>query len=228
MPPSLSQRAALSGAEASPDGASDDTVQLEKWKVEEVMYREALRLGLDENDATIRKHLIEETRQLLVEAGTSPEPSKAELDAWLARHRTSYLTPERYDYQHLVSGDAPGIADEEAQRRALELSQRMSEGSPAEAELVEGQTFKQIARRFTPKFATELIRRQDWQALKAPDGWHVVRLVRRTGGVLPPRRELEPRLISDFRRANRGQASERALERLSREYLFVDAPSPAG
>ena len=94
----------------------------------------------------------------------------------------------------------------------------------------EQRTFKELARRFSPKFATLLIRSSDWQALASDDAWYVVRLVGKSGGDLPPLSELAPRLTLDWQRANRGSLSERALQRIRKDYVFVDgdATGPRG
>ena len=92
------------------------------------------------------------------------------------------------------------------------------------------QSFKEIARRFTPKFASQLIRTQKWQALSTPEGWFVARMTGRHGGTLPSLAEIRPSLVRDWRRANQGKLSDYAIEQVARDYVFVEdgVASPGG
>lgn len=210
-----------------PTGRDIDSA-LERWKREEVMHQEALRLGLDQNDSTIRKHLVAKARELYRKREAAPKPTRAELQTWLDAHRASYLTRESYDFEFVLVDTSTSQKEPDVVARALK--DRLVAGEEVLRTRLEKQSFKQIAQRFTPKFATELIRSRDWRALSSPQGWCVARLTARHGGELPEMGKLRPTLVRDWQRANKGKLSDRALEVVAKDYVFVDdgAPSPAG
>ena len=70
---------------------------LDHWIDEEVLYREAVALGLDRGDTVVQRQLTQKMRFLIEDATLLPAPATAELEEWLARH------PERYGRGPLVS-----------------------------------------------------------------------------------------------------------------------------
>ncbi len=66
---------------------------LRDWKVDEAAYREGLRLRLAEHSPEVRGVLVSRVRELRRQLAFVPEPTDADLDAWLASHRDVYETP---------------------------------------------------------------------------------------------------------------------------------------
>lgn len=61
-----------------------------QWLEDEVLYREALARGLDDGDLIVRRRLVQKMR-LLLEAGVDvPEPTEAQLQAWVEAHPARY------------------------------------------------------------------------------------------------------------------------------------------
>jgi hypothetical protein len=96
-----SRQAALAEAFRAEHGRAPagDELQalLDRWIDEQVLYREALALGLDRRDVIVQRQLTQKMRFLIEDAALLPEPSQAELQAWLERH------PERYGQGPTVS-----------------------------------------------------------------------------------------------------------------------------
>ena len=79
-----------------PPTEAEAAAALRTWKLEEALFREALRRGLERNDRGVRSLLIESLRaQALLEA-PKRQPSEAELTRWLDTHRSLYEKPQRY------------------------------------------------------------------------------------------------------------------------------------
>jgi PPIC-type PPIASE domain len=70
---------------------------------DELLLREAYRRGLDQ-DAVVRQHLVQKMRLILGE--DQPEPSEAELRAFLESNRERYRTPPTVTLEHLFYADA--------------------------------------------------------------------------------------------------------------------------
>ena len=73
---------------------------LENWLKEEVLYREALRLGLDQEDTIVRRHLVQKLR-FIAESEPLPTPEATELEAFYQGNIHDYTLPIRYSFQQL-------------------------------------------------------------------------------------------------------------------------------
>lgn len=65
---------------------------------EEVLYREALALGLDRDDAVMRRLMRQKYEFLTQDLAVPAEPSPAELAAWYEGHPERYRTPQRLSF----------------------------------------------------------------------------------------------------------------------------------
>ncbi len=133
---------------------------------EEVLYREALALGLDRHDVVVRRRLVQNMRFLLHDAAAAAEPTEAELAGFVDRHRERYATPSRVSFSHVfLSADRRGAT---AERDALALRATLGPREAADPGLVAGGdpfmighrfrslTPDQIAGRFGAPFAAAL------------------------------------------------------------------------
>ena len=73
---------------------------LENWLKEEVLYREALRLGLDQEDTIVRRHLVQKL-SFIAESEPLPTPEATELEAFYQGNIHDYTLPIRYSFQQL-------------------------------------------------------------------------------------------------------------------------------
>lgn len=81
---------------------------------EEILYREALSLGLDRDDTIVRRRLAQKMEFLASDAAELPEPDDRELRAFLERHPERFRIPGRVTFEQLYFGrDAHGddVAD---------------------------------------------------------------------------------------------------------------------
>lgn len=200
--------------------------------LEEVLYREALRLGLDQNDAVVRRRLVQKMGFLLDGEGGA-EPSEDELLAYFAAHAEVYREPARFTFVHVfLSPEARGEGIEaEAQRLLDELSS--AAGRPDdESWRQEGDPFL-LQREFTSRSSSELIELfgADFAAaletaaigawvgpLRSPWGHHLVRLDARQEARSPAFEEVRERVVADFLEQRRAGQRQRALEALRGRY----------
>jgi hypothetical protein len=78
---------------------------------EEVLYREALRLGLDRDDALIKARLAEKMRFFAADISDIQEPTDAELQAYFQAHTDRFIEPSRVTFRHIYfSNDRRGVA----------------------------------------------------------------------------------------------------------------------
>jgi peptidyl-prolyl cis-trans isomerase C len=86
---------------------------------EELMAREAIRLGLDKDDMIIRRRLAQKMAFASEDVSTIPEPSEARLQAFYEANRARYATPARLALRHVYfnqdrTGTTPAVAAAEA------------------------------------------------------------------------------------------------------------------
>ena len=79
--------------------------EVERRAIEdEVLYREALRLGLDRNDGVLRQHLVQKMLLLAEDlGGASREPTRAEIEAFFDRTRDRWRVAERVHLIHVFA-----------------------------------------------------------------------------------------------------------------------------
>lgn len=100
--------------------------QVRRWVTDEALRREAIALGLDQNDPIIRRRLVQNMRFLLEDAEPIAPPADADVDAWLRDNLPPPEARARMDYTQ-VFVDAQRHDDPGA--RATELRQALDAGA---------------------------------------------------------------------------------------------------
>lgn len=92
-----------------------------KWAENEILYREALSMGLDQGDDMIRNRVILKLRDILFNNAIVENPTDSELTSFFEFNRSRYDTPERYDVEQFSVDDVETLA--QAQALAQQLNQ---------------------------------------------------------------------------------------------------------
>ena len=209
--------------------AEETRAALEGWKLDEVVYREAERLGILREDQAVRARLVERARAVYRGLEIQRAPAPAELERFLAANRARYELPERFDFEQVFAARERG----DAERRVREFKTAAEKGGRLRGqgdefvvgEQLEEQSFEEIARVFGFGFATGLAKAAIGEVviLEGTRGVHAVRVTRRIAPALPPMDELLPRLARDLLSARRSE--EKGFERLVARYRFVEQGS---
>ncbi len=106
-----------------PPTQTELTNLLEQQIREQVMYREALAMGLDKNDSIVRRRLAQKFEFISSDLAAQTEPSESELAKYLASHPEQFVIPGRISFvQIYLSRDKHGEGVEnEAVRLLSEL-----------------------------------------------------------------------------------------------------------
>jgi len=100
---------ALFAAEAARAGTArlspEKEREIEARAIEdELLYREALRLGLDRNDGIVRQRLVQKALFMAEElAGASRPPTEAEIAAFFAKNQERWTLPQRLHFTHVFA-----------------------------------------------------------------------------------------------------------------------------
>src|SRR5689334_12265643 len=81
--------------------AEEQKVLTEQFVDDEVLFREALSLGLDRDDPIIRRRLIQKMQFLSEDLSSSDEPPEKQLEQFLATHFDRYREPARLTFRHV-------------------------------------------------------------------------------------------------------------------------------
>ena len=88
--------------------AGELRILAESWVSNEVLYREAKAMQLDQGDEMIRERIIQKKRVMIGGSLTLPEPSEQELRAWYDDNRGLYELPVSLDFSfaRIAEGEA--------------------------------------------------------------------------------------------------------------------------
>lgn len=148
---------------------------IERYVRSEVLYREALRLGLDQDDAVVRQRLVSKMDMSAGLAAENADPDEATLRAFYEDNAS------RYGGEVLVSFEQAYFADEAAARAASGPSVKGEPiGLPA---TVTDMSARDVEQRFGQQFAQALASLEPGEGWQGPIpsgfGWHLVRLEQR-------------------------------------------------
>ena len=151
---------------------------------DEVLYREALRLGLGDDDEIVRRRLIQKLEFLQRDSAVNLDPSSAELRAYYDAHPELFSVGERVSFsQRYFNADLGG--DSEAQARALAARTQLLAGERVDGDdFAAGYDYSALTRAEAQRifggaaFVDALFSSQagGWsEPLRSGLGWHVVK-----------------------------------------------------
>lgn len=190
---------------------------------EEILYREAQRLGLDRGDAIVRRRLAQKMTFLLEDAGGAEPLAETEVAEYYARHAERYRRPGRTTFDHVfLSGD--GRTDPAGDAEALLAVLRAGDGGWRRlgdpfmlARAYADRSGREIAALFGSAFADAVsgLPVGGWHGpLASTYGTHLVRVNGRTASRSPALAQVRERVAADLRedlRRERGRAAYREL-----------------
>lgn len=219
------QQAELAGR---PLTAAERTALIEGLIDEEVLLREAYRRGL-EQDAVVRRHLVQKMRFLLGE--DVPEPSEAELRTFLDTHGDRYRMPPTVTLDHVYFADPAKVPD----GMLDELRAGAEFRGLGERLYMLGPTLSRYSLRDLIDLFGEDLARQIfefpagvWQGpLRSPEGMHFVRVAAKHDARLPAFEEIVNSVREDWRFARQQEMITREVRRLRDDYRVEVEPTEA-
>jgi parvulin-like peptidyl-prolyl cis-trans isomerase-like protein len=214
-------------------GLVDDYVR------EEVLYREAKAMGLDQDDVIVRRRMRQKFEFLAEDlaARTGP-PTDQELEAYLRQHADKYSEEASFSFEHIfLSREKRGAS---ANAEAMAMLARLSGKGAIDIEKL-GDPFLlpsrfekisagETARLFGEKFAKELNKTQlgTWAGpIESSYGFHLVRVNARIPEVALPLANVRESVLRDLLSDRRKQELDTQYERLRARYTVVVEPPEA-
>ncbi len=197
--------------------------QIERFVRDEVLYREALRLGLDQGDAVVRRRLVSKMDMSASAAAEAAEPDQTMLEAFYEENRERYRSEIRVSFDQIFFGenDADAWAATKQINRGRDIE---TLGIPTSLpRSFERMTIGEAEARFGRDFATSLARIEPSVGNWKPDmvsgfGYHIVLVRERDGGDVLAFKEVRDRVENDWRSAEIASRKERAFKVLRDAY----------
>jgi hypothetical protein len=204
---------------------------------EEVYYREAMALGLDQDDTIIRRRLRQKLEFLTDDVVDQAQPTDAELQAYLTAHPDSFRGQMEFTFSHVyLNPDKHG--EHLARDTAALLAQLNRAGGEADVSAL-GDTFllerafaavpaREVAKQFGEPFATKLgeVSPGQWQGpIDSGYGVHLVFVSERTEGRVPRLDEVRDAVTREWDNARRLAANDKLYEEMLKRYaVTIEAP----
>jgi hypothetical protein len=206
---------------------------------EEILYREALALGLDADDIVIRRRLRQKMEFIGADVAKLVAPTEAELQAFLAAHADRFREPSRTSFaQVYLSPDRRGEAVwGDAERLLVALNTGGADPAESGDPFLLEQDYRELAapdveRLFGGAFAAQVAELPvgRWSGpVESGYGLHLVLVRERTPARLPDLAELRDAVANEWRAVRQKEANRALYERLRADYeVTVERPPWAG
>jgi len=212
---------------------------VERYVREEVLSREAVKLGLDQDDSVIRKRLQQKMEFVSDDLAAIAEPTDDELAAYLAEHPEDFRQEGRVSFRQVfLSVDKRG---EQLQADAAELLSKLTPPGPAADVSALGDPTMlppamtdepqgRVQSAFGRDFASGLAGADTgtWTGpIRSGFGLHLVLIERRDAPRLPALAEVREAVLREWENARRAEARRRFYDDLLQQYqVSVEWPTP--
>jgi len=218
---------AIWASEAGREPNADDVRGLlAEYIREEVLYREALQLGLDRDDTIIRRRLAQKMGFVVTQDEAGPPLTEAELRAAYEADKDAYARPPRLSLVHVPFNFARDDGSREGDLQADESEAdwtRLGDAfllSRTHIDLTE----VELARLFGRQFASQLFALEGsrWTGpLRSRLATHLVRIDKRTEGGIPAFEEIIETVRTRETQQRIRAANEEAMADLRARYTVI-------
>ena len=203
---------------------------IESFIREEVLYREALGMGLDRDDTVVRRRLAQKIEFLAQDLATQGEPSEQELRTFFEDHPEIFEEPGRITFSHVyINVDRHGSESEAVAQKVLV---QLREGGDPDAL---GDRFmlqrdylrkspQEVARHFGSQFAAEVfeIPPAEWQGpMQSGYGLHLVLVESLEAAFLPSLEDVREDVKNEYLSFKRREVDEFFYNRLREGYNVI-------
>jgi peptidyl-prolyl cis-trans isomerase C len=205
---------------------------------EEVLYREALAMGLDKDDEIVKRRMAQKMQFLAEDVAAAREPSSEELASWYAEHSDQFAQPERISFRHLYfSPDRRGARAQGDAAKALARLAGEPEDSKLAGSLADPFMFQDyyrdrapdyLGKEFGPQFALAVrkLTPGSWQGpVESGFGWHLVFVDTVVPGRVPAFEEVESDVKTAWLADQKARAWHEAYDEMRAKYTVL-LPAP--
>jgi PPIC-type PPIASE domain len=207
---------------------------IDDFVVEEVLYREAKSIGLDQDDTIIRRRLRQKM-EFLFEDFSRVEPTRVELQKFLADNPEQFKTEARITFEHVYFKDSS-----RAEAMVLLSELRTTGAAPPDDMFLSGllpphfefAREAEIGAQLGRDFASRLLSLEPgkWTGpVDSPFGVHLVYIEEIIPGRLPELDEVTDIVTRDWQVVSRAESEKEILEALRAKYtVTIETLQPEG
>jgi parvulin-like peptidyl-prolyl isomerase len=205
---------------------------------EEILYREALALGLDKDDTIVKRRMAQKMQFLAEDVAAAREPTVEELGTWYEANRDQFAFPPRVSFRHLYfSPDRRQAGARDDAAAALTKLSGQPEDSNLAATLADAFMFQDyyrdrtpefLGKEFGPNFALTVTKLSpgSWQGpVESGFGWHLVFVDTLIPGRVPAFEEVEADVKKAWLAEQKALAWQKAYQDLRAKYIVL-LPAP--
>ena len=207
---------------------------------EEIMYREALKMGLDKDDTVIRRRLRQKMEFLADASAEIAEPTEQELSTFLNRNADRFRREPKIAFEQIYfSQETHGLTIEADVGAALE---RLRSDSAVDAGLIGDQSLlppvvpasdmTEIAKTFGDRFANALagLPVNEWSGpVPSTYGVHLVRVTSREDARTPTLAEARDAVVREWTNDRRAALEKARYDEFLKHYeVQIDSTQPVG
>ena len=221
-----------------PPTPQEITGLVDDYIAEEIYYREAIAMGLDQDDTVIRRRLRQKMEFISEDAAAAAEPTDAQLQEFLAKHPEKFLEPAQLSFRQVyLNTEKRG---EQARVQAEQLLTELQAGrGPADLAMAGDPTLlppdlqsaspQLIANTFGSDFAAQVEEAPvgQWSGpLQSGFGLHLVRVDERIAGALPAFDQIRPIVLREYQAEQRTLSNKKFLDSLRAKYdIRIEGPA---
>ena len=207
--------------------AEEEAALVQEWVEDEILYRRAIELGLDQNDTIVRRRLVQRMRFFLEDTYRIERPTDAQLQAWIELQPDKFATPAKTSFtQRFFSRGKRGAELGTVARSTLAAlsddPDATVDGDPFfRGSAFEDATSDEIARAFGRGFAESIddMPLGEWSGPVASSyGLHLVYVRERSSAGTATLETVRDKAERDWTQAERDRLNEEALGRLRARY----------
>jgi len=235
----LAQLAMLFQAQWRREPTTEEFGRLVENRVqEEVLYREALAMGLDKDDTIVKRRMAQKMQFLAEDAGAALEPTTEQLRSWFSEHNEFFAQPPRVSFRHLYfSPDQRGANAQNDAAAALAQLARQPENAGLANTIADPFMFQdfysertpdEVAKEFGPDFAVAVFQLPPgaWQGpVQSGYGWHLVYVDVAIPRRVPVFEEVEADVKTAWFTEQKAEAWQKAYATMRAKYTLI-LPTP--
>ena len=204
------------------------TALVRNFTLDEIYYREAMALGLGENDNVIRRRLRQKMEVMVQDISALNVPTEQKLNEFYQDNINQYSSEPSYSFKQVyISFDnkakALAVALQQAKIAVKRNEEPEGDSSLLPTEVMNKQVFE-ITRLFGRQFSTDLESApltQWYGPIKSNLGFHFVNLIERSDTYYPPITDIKQQLINDWRYQQQKLFIEKHEKTLLNKYQVV-------
>ena len=206
---------------------------LKQYIQEEALYREAIKLGLDQNDFVIKRRIVQKMEFILDDFDESLVTiSQDSLEAYYQQHQQRYFQPKQYTFAHIFF--KKGTNEKSLKRaNAFMQSTKHQKLSTTEslpfgdrflyhrnyAEKTSGFLESQFGTSFTNALTKLEVTKTKWQGpILSDHGWHWVKLINKSAEGFSALPDIQSTVKADYLGYLKQQHKQQQIEQLIKEY----------